>query len=336
MPILPLSPWLVFFISAAIVVAVADRLAKYGDVIAVRTNLGGLLVGTIFLAAATSLPELIAAISAFQAGAPDLAAGNFYGSNMINILLLALVDLVNYRVPLLRRMAITHTLTAVLGMMLMLLSVIFIMAEIDTTIGWIGVDSLVLIGLYFGGVWLVQQENSRVTSGAAPISVAVEDDFPSLNRGLIGFLIAALILVLVVPQLVWASAEIAVITGLGESFVGIALLGVVTSLPELLAALAAVRIGAFDLAVGNLFGSIVFNMLGLGIADFFFTEGRLLGAIDPGFALVGLLGLLLTTMALMANLARIERKILFIEIDAVSIILVYLGGMYLLFVRGLG
>jgi cation:H+ antiporter len=130
MPTLSLSPWLVFLISAAIVVVVADRLAKYGDVIAVRTNLGGLLVGTIFLAAATSLPEFITAISAFRAGAPDLAAGNFFGSNMINILLLALVDLVNHRVPLLRRMAISHTLTAVLGMMMMLLAVI------RRTAGW--------------------------------------------------------------------------------------------------------------------------------------------------------------------------------------------------------
>jgi cation:H+ antiporter len=218
--------------------------------------------------------------------------------------------------------------------MLMLLSVIFIMADIEITIGWVGIDSLVLIALYFGGVWLVQQENSRVVSGARSKNVIVSDDFPSLTRGLIGFLIAALILVLVVPQLVRASSEIAVITGLGDSFVGIALLSLVTSLPELLAALAAVRMGAFDLAVGNIFGSIVFNMLGLGVADFFYTEGRLLGAIDPGFALVGLLGLLLTTMALMANLARIERKVLFIEIDAVAIILVYLGGMYLLFVKG--
>ena len=65
----------VVVVFAAIVVVVADRLAKYGDVIAVRTNLGGLLVGTIFLAAATSLPEFITAISAFRAGAPDLAAG---------------------------------------------------------------------------------------------------------------------------------------------------------------------------------------------------------------------------------------------------------------------
>jgi cation:H+ antiporter len=311
-------------------------MAEYGDIIAVRTNLGGLIVGTIFLAGATSLPELIASISAFSAGVPNLAAGNFFGSNMVNVLLLAVVDLINYQVPLMRRMAINHTLTAVLGMMLMVLAIIFIMSDIDLAIGWVGVDSLILIFLYFAGVWLLQQENRIANGSIKPPAVVVADNFPSLKLGIIGFIATSLVLVLVVPQLVTASTDIAELTGLGNSFVGTALLSVVTSLPELLAALAAVRMGAFDLAVGNLFGSSVFNMLGVGIADFFYLEGRFLGAIDPNFALVGLLSLLLTMMALLANLARIERKMLFIELDAVAIILVYLGGMYLLFLRGLG
>ena len=122
----------------------------------------------------------------------------------------------------------------------------------------------------------------------------------------------------------------------GTGFVGTALLSVVTSLPELVAALAAMRMGAFDMAVGNLFGSSVFNMLALGLADFFYLDGSFLSAIDPIFALVGLLGLLLTNMALLGNLSRIERKILFFEVDALAIVVVYLLGMYLLFVRSVG
>jgi cation:H+ antiporter len=329
-----ISPWIQFLVSAVVVVIVATQLAKYGDIIAVRTNLGGILVGSIFLAAATSLPELIAAISAFRAGLPNLAAGNFFGSTMVNVLLLAVVDLINYQVPLLRRMATMHTLTAVLSMLLMLVAVISIMAEFDFTIGWVGVDSIVLILLYFGGVWLIQQE-SKLTSGVRkPRPIIVEEGFPSLRNGIAGFVAASVILILTVPVLVGASASIAETTGLGDSFVGTTLLSFVTSLPELVAALAAVRIGAFDLAVGNLFGSSVFNMLGLGLADFFYLEGSFLDAIDPSFALVGLIGLLLTTMALIGNLARIERRILFVELDAVAIVLVYLGGLYLLFLGG--
>jgi cation:H+ antiporter len=326
--------WLQFIISAAVVVFAANKLAEYGDVIAVRTKLGGVFVGTILLAGATSLPELIASISAFREGFPNLAAGNFFGSNMVNVVLIALVDLINFQVPLLRRVAVNHALTAALTTVLMLVAVIAILGHVDMAIGWVGVDSLLLIILYFGGVWLIQREGKAQV--ATPITVEPGPEFPSLRRGLIGFGITAVVLVLVVPFLVSASSGIAAITGLGTGFIGTALLSIVTSLPELIAALAAMRMNAFDMAVGNLFGSSVFNMLALGLADFFYTDGRFLEAIDENFVLVGLLGLLLTNMALVGNLARVERKFLFIEIDAIAIIVVYILGMYLLFLRGVG
>ncbi len=325
--------WLQFLLSSAIVVAAAVKLAEYGDVIAVRTKLGGLFVGTIFLAGATSLPELIASVSSFQLGVPNLAAGNFFGSNMINIVLLAIVDLFFYQVPLLRRVAINHALTSALATVLMLVAVISLFADIDLTVGWVGVDSLAIIGLYFAGMWLLQRENSATP---APPSVQPGERFPTLRRGVVGFLAAAAALVVVVPQLVAASTEIAAITGLGTGFVGTALLSLVTSLPELIAVIAAVRLNALDMAVGNLLGSSVFNMLGLATADFFLTSGRFLGAIDTNFVLVGLLAMLLTNMALVGILARVERRIGFIELDSLAILVVYVLGMYLLYTLGIG
>jgi cation:H+ antiporter len=328
--------WIKFLFFAAIVVIAAVKLAEYGDVIAVRTKLGGLFVGTIFLAAATSLPELIASISSFQLGEPNLAAGNFFGSNMVNVVLLALIDLIIFRVPLLRKVAVSHAVTAALTTVLMTVAVFAILSDMNITIGWVGLDSILLIVMYFVGIWLIQRENSGPSASSAPAAVAVAPGFPTLKVGIIGFAIAAGILLMTVPQLVLSSTEIAAITGLGTGFVGLALLSVVTSLPELVAAIAAIRIGAFDMAVGNLFGSSVFNMLALGLSDFFYTDGSFLADIDPAFAMVGLIGIMLTNMALIGNLARVERKILFIELDAVAIIIVYLLGLYFFFVRGIG
>jgi cation:H+ antiporter len=253
---------------------------------------------------------------------------------MVNVVLIALVDLINFQVPLLRRIAVSHALTAALTTVLMLVAIIAILGHVDMAIGWVGLDSLLLIVLYFGGVWLIQREGQAQVATATVIEPGPE--FPSLRRGLIGFGLTAVVLVLIVPFLVNASSGIAAITGLGTGFIGTALLSVVTSLPELIAALAAMRMNAFDMAVGNLFGSSVFNMLALGLADFFYTDGRFLEAIDENFVMVGLLGLLLTNMALVGNLARVERKFLFIEIDSVAIIIVYLLGMYFLFLRGVG
>lgn len=329
-------PWIIFLVTSAVVVYAALKLAEYGDVIAVRTQLGGLFVGTVLLAAATSLPELITAISSFRLGAPDLAAGNFFGSNLVNMFLLALVDLANYRVPLLRSQAITQTLTAALAAALMTVAAIFVLADVDFVIGWVSVESLILIALYFGGVWLVQQEGKLAAGSSAPAAVTPAAGFPTLRRGVVGFAVAAAGLVLVVPAMVQSASEIAVITGLGAGFVGTALLSIVTSLPELLAAWAAVRLGAPEMAVGNLFGSSVFNMLGLGLADFFYVQGSFLNDVSNDFALVALLGLLLTMMALLGNLARIERRVLFVELDAVAIIVGYFLSMVLLYLRGLG
>jgi cation:H+ antiporter len=326
--------WLQFLLSSAVVVATAVKLAEYGDVIAVRTKLGGLFVGTIFLAGATSLPELVASISSFQLGVPNLAAGNFFGSNMVNIVLLAGVDLFFYQVPLLRRVAVNHALTSTLATILMLVATISLFADIDLTIGWVGVDSLVIIGLYFSGMWLIQRENQA--NVLAPAAVEPGAGFPSLTRGVVGFVIAAGILIVAVPFLVSASSEIAALTGLGTGFIGTTLLSLVTSLPELVAVIAAIRLNALDLAVGNLLGSSVFNMLGLATADFFLTSGRFLGAIDANFVLVGLLAMLLTNMALIGILARVERRFWFIELDSLAIVVVYVLGMALLYVRGIG
>jgi cation:H+ antiporter len=328
-------PWILFLVSSAVVVAAATKLSEYSDVIAVRTKLGGLFVGTIFLAAATSLPELIASISSFRTGVPNLAAGNFFGSNMTNIALLAVVDLAYRQIPLLRRVAFTHSLTAALATILMLVAVIAMVADFHLAIGWVGVSSLLIIGLYFAGMWLLQREN-QANSSTTAVVMEPADDFPTLRHGIIGFLISAGILLAAVPLLVQSSTDIAILTGLGTGFVGTTLLSLVTSLPELIAVFAALRLNAFDLAVGNLLGSNVFNMLGLGISDFFLTSGPFLSVIDPAFVLVGLLGILLTNMALVGNLARVQRKFLFFELDSIAILLVYFLGLAALYTRVIG
>jgi cation:H+ antiporter len=328
--------WLIFIASSAVIVAAAIKLAQYGDVIAIRTQLGGMFVGALLLAGATSLPELVTAISSIQQDVPNLAAGNFFGSNMFNMLLLALLDIVGRQARILRRVAFTHALTAALAVSMTGLIVFFMLADIDWQIGWIGIDSAIVVLVYIGGVRLIQLQGQQSGTSIETPAAPVPDGLMSLRRALIGFGAASVVLILVVPHLVSSSAEIAALTGLGTGFVGIVLVAFVTSLPETVAALAAVRLGAFDLAVGNLFGSNVFNMFALALVDGFYASGRFLGAIDPTFALAGLLGLLLTSLGMIGNLARLERRFVFVELDALFLIVMYLAGVYFLYTRGIG
>ncbi|RPJ43343.1 MAG: sodium:calcium antiporter, partial [Chloroflexi bacterium] len=312
-------------------VIAATQLAKYGDIIAIRTRLGGMFIGIILLAGATSLPELLTTISSLSQGVPNLAAGNLLGSNMFNMVMLAVIDLAGQQQRILRKAALKHALSGSLAVMMITMAVFFILARIQIQIGWVGLDSILLMLAYAVAIYLIQQNAGPLP----PAEIEIPEKFPSLRRGILGFLIAAGVLLVITPVLVRSSTAIAEVTGLGTSFVGTTLVAIVTSLPEMVTTLAALKLGADDMAIGNLFGSNMFNMFALGLTDLFFLQGRFLSVIDPSFLLVSIIGLIMTVMALIGNLARIERRLLFLEVDALALILIYAGGLWLLFARGL-
>lgn len=325
--------WVTFFLSAALIVFAAMQLAKYGDVIAVRTRLGGMFIGVLLLAGVTSLPEVLTTISSVYQGVPNLAAGNLLGSNLFNMFLLAILDLLHRKDRILRKAALKHALTGSLTVFLIGLVVFFMLADIKLQIGWVGLDSMIIMLVYIIGVRLIQTNQSHGVSAAVQ-QEDIPEGTPALWKGLLGFGLAAAGLVIVTPWMVESSTEIAEITGLGTTFVGTTLVAIVTSLPELVTTIAAVKLGADDMAIGNLFGSNLFNMFALGLTDVFYLQGRFLDVIDPAFLLVGMLGLLMTGLGLIGNLARLEKRVWFIELDALALMLFYFVGLWLLYSRG--
>ena len=321
----------IFIVSAGFVVLASSQMARYSDVIAIRTGLGRLFIGTVLLAAATSLPEIVTNVASIMQGLPELAAGDLLGSCIFNMLIIALLDILNQRAHVLRRVAMTHTLTAALGIAMLGLAVLFILARMNVGILWIGLDSIILFGVFLTGLYLIRKQGRR--SGTS-IETAPAEAPMSLSKAVISFVVATAILWGAAIFLVSSSKEIAEMTGVGTAFFGASAFALVTSLPELVAALTAARMGAYDLAVGNLFGSSVFNVMALALTDTFYTKGYFLSDISPAFAMVGMVALLLTSMALIGQLARVERRIWFVEVDALLIIIGYALGMYLLFTKG--
>jgi cation:H+ antiporter len=296
--------------------------------------LGGMFIGVVLMAGATSLPEVLTTISAVWQGTPNLAAGNLLGSNMFNMLLLALLDLVHQNERILRKAAVKHALSGSSAALLITMVVFFLLDEFTWQIGWVGVDSILLMLAYLAIVYFIQDEQSAHSK--PELDVILPDKFPTLRAGLIGFGIAAGSLLVLTPWMVDASNRIAEITGLGTTFIGTSLVAIVTSLPELVTTVAAAKLGADDMAIGNLFGSNLFNMFAFGLTDLFYTEGRFFSVVDPDFLLISVLGLLMTVMALVGNLARIKRRLFFIEVDALALVVVYVAAMWLLYTRGLG
>ena len=330
--------WVQFVVSGIVMVATATQLAKYGDVIALRTRLGGMFVGTLLLAGATSLPELLTSINAVDQDAPGLTVGNVFGSNMFNMLLLAVLDVIYWRARFLRRLGIAFALNSGLAVAITGLAMFFILAQIDAQIGWVGVDSLILIGGYVVVTRLLYSSPVATDTGLTDAEPLAED-VPSLRRAAIGFGLVTLVLVVVTPVMVRSSIRIAEETGLGAGFVGISLVAIVTSLPEVVTSIAAARMGAYEMAAGNLFGSNTFNVLTLGITDFFYTDGRFLATVSSEMVLAGIIALLLTHIALLGNLfrqvVRRESRWLVVEVDSVLIALGYVVGIILIYSRGL-
>lgn len=323
--------WFEFSISAILLVIAATKLAEFGDVIALRTGLGRLFIGTILMAGATSLPEFLTILNSFQQGAVNLAAGNMFGSNMFNMFMLALLDISFRDQRILRVIYNRHALSGAAAALLIGLTLTMMLANLDLSIGWVGLDSLLIMLAYVGLVYML-----RKSSGVSALleEEQADESTAPLWVGLIGFGLAAFLLVIVSPWLVESSLAIAEVTGLSNGFIGTTLVGIVTSLPEMMTTIAAARIGAFDLAVGNLFGSNMFNIFAIGVADVFLLDGRFLGMIDPVFLLAGLIGLVMTLLGMIGNIARLERRIWLLEIDGWLLFLCYFAGLYLVYLKG--
>ena len=331
--------WVTFVVAAALIVVAAMQLAKYGDVIAARTKLGGMFIGVLLLAGATSLPELLTSINSINMGSPELSAGNFFGSSAFHMFILAILDVLGRDQRVLRTSQGRHLVSGGFAVFISTLVLFFLVANpilthMTFSIGWVGIDSIIIMLFYVLAIYMIQQsEQDAVSTEMTEEELA---EIPSLKVGLIGFALAAVVLGLVCPFMVRAAEQISEITGLGTSFVGSSLVALVTSLPEMVTSISAISIGAADMALGNLFGSNMFNMFGIGVADIFYSKGRFLSTVDNSFIVVGMMGAMMTAFGLLGNIVKFKRIGKVMDIDSAILTILYIGGMYILFVMSRG
>ena len=329
----------VFLAGAIVIVLAGTRLSRYGDEIAESTGLGRLWIGAVLMSTATSLPEVFTTVSAGWMNAPDLAAGDLFGAGMSNMLTLGLIDLMHRQKRVWQQAALGHTLTATLAMLLTGLAAFFVLQPVQVSHVGVGLGSLTLFILYVLGMRLVFRQEDvdrrRREQAAVVEGIIAKQDIlgrrAQLHRAVIGFSLGALALLVAAPFLAWSAARIAEETGTSATFVGTSLVAITTSLPELVTAVAAVRLGAFDLAVGNLFGSNAFNMAAFLFADLAYRGGGLLGSVSSAHALTALWSILMMNIGLMGIIYRAERRFMLIEPDSLLMIIAYVLGLWLLF-----
>lgn len=330
-----------FFVLASIVATAGTFLARSADQIAEITRLGRLLVGSVLLAGATSLPELSVDLAAVRQGNPDLAVGDLLGSSLMNLLILAMLDL-GHRSggKMLSRVAAGHALSGTLSIALTALAGTALLAAPrlpDWSLLGIGLWPALIVVAYVLGVRMIflDQRLSANVSDDSPSTIgtttpATEVSRASLLRQAGIFTAAALVLLIAGPRLAQSADRLAALSGLGKTFVGTTLVAFCTSLPELVASIAALRMNSLDLVVGNVFGSNAFNMILFAPLDAV-HPGTLLASVSPAHTVTSFAVIVATTVAILGQLYHIENRRRFCEPDALLLLLVLVAAMFLVY-----
>ena len=298
---------LVFLGSAAAVIFFGTRLAVYGDALATLTGWGRLFVGSILIALATSLPELATNISAVQLDPPnpELAVGNVFGANMLNMFTFAAVALAFGGKRFLQRVALQQGYLIVVAALLTGLALIFGATQFGVSAFQIGLSSVILLGVFLAGMYWVYA--TRPASG----DEGSDDPGMTLRRAWVLFLLVSAGVVVAGFFLAWSTDRIADITGVASSTLGILLVSLVTTMPEAASTIAAARIGAMDLGVAGLYGSCAFNITILFYADIFYRGGILGLQTEPAHFVAGgmAIGLMLVGFVLIMFREKIRAAI---------------------------
>jgi cation:H+ antiporter len=325
----PAIPLLALAAVAVLVFLVTARLARHADTIADRTGLGRVWIGTVLLAATTSLPELLTNVNAGLLDEPDIGAGDLLGASLANMLILAMLDLVFARRRILHQVAIDHTLVGLLGILLAAMVGTALVTGGWGRIGHVGLESPAILLVYLGGMAAVYRS---AVIGPVPLDDVPpgEKDQAPLRAAVAGFALGAAGLVLLAPLLVLAADAVSQEAGLTATFVGTLLVGLTTSLPELAATVSAVRIGALDLAAGNVFGSVAFNLLVFVFLDVAYRGGPLVQAISRDHLLTIFALTVCLSLALMAMLSRARRRPGPVLVESVLVVVAYALAAWLL------
>lgn len=314
-----------FIVLAALILYAGIRIARYGDIIAEKTGLGRTWVGSVLLGTTTSLPELSTGISAVTyAKAPDIIMGNVAGACLFNLFLLAILDLFQRPKPLSSVVYQGHVLGAAFGILLAGIAAAPILVAGHVDILWISPYSFLIAGTYLTAIRLgYAHEKRRVQKTFEVLKSEEKYRDITTRKAWIYFLFFALIIVGASIFLPKKAVEIARHTGLGLTVVGTLFVALSTTLPELVVSISATRSGALDLAVGNIFGSNIFNLLILAIGDIFFVQGPLYAFVSPKhiFSLVSIIAM--TAVSVIGLTYRAEKKYSALSLDSIVILLIY-------------
>ncbi len=253
------STVVMFVVGVVALVAGAEAMVRGAARLATRTGLSPIVIGLTVVAFGTSAPELAVSVGAAINGEADLAIGNVVGSNIANVLLvLGLAAVIGGGLVVAQRI-VRVDVPLVVGA-----SVLVMLLSLNNKLGRL--EGLLLIALLIGYlIWTIRSaQRGKVPHIEAEYAVALDHEKVRKISAWadVGYVIAGLVLLVIGAQaLVGAATDIAVDLGVSQLVIGLTVVAVGTSLPEIATSILAAARGERDLAVGNAIGSNLFNLL---------------------------------------------------------------------------
>jgi cation:H+ antiporter len=292
----------------------------------------------VLLATVTSLPELVTGVSAVTvADVPNVAVGDVLGSCVFNLAILIVLDFLHRDESVYTRASQGHILSAAFGILLIGMVGFSLLLEQQgrmSRVAHVAFYTPAIVLLYLLAMCTVFRYQKHEM---ASFFEQRADRYPgvTLRQAVRGYAIAALVVLAAGSGLPFVGGRMAEVMGWHESFVGTLFVAFATSVPELAVTLAALRIGALDMAIGNVLGSNLFDILIIAVDDVFFVRGSILAHVASAHLASVISAMMMTGIVIVGLLYRPRRR-LFRTVGWASLFLlaIYLVNAWVLYQHG--
>lgn len=300
-----------FLFLAGLTVFLSFKLSYYADLLNKTTNISGVFIGGILLAGITSLPEFVTCLSSIFLNNPYLAIGDILGSNFFNIAMMCLFDIL-----FIKTMFYNYTKNKYYIIYLLLIINYFIMylfmgGIFNLELFNIGIPSFIIIITYIIYLKKAQEKDSK------------KEIIKTKEHVLLKFLIVGILMVIVSIFLTLIVNLIADKNpNVASTFIGAILLGITTSMPEVITFIALIKMKSFDLALSDIIGSNLFNLLILAIGDIFLKNKEIYYFVDKESMFLLVFGFILTILSFYQNNRKVvKNKLIYIVPSLIGVLL---------------
>lgn len=333
----PVATLVAGIVGAAMVIGVAGtRIVTVVEQISRKTGLGDSLSGALLIGISTSAAGTVLSVGAAWQGQTDLAISNAVGGIVMQTFFLVIGDLAYRRVNIEHAAAsLENTMQSALLILLLGIALLVSVAPEWTLLG-VSPGSPILLGVYLIGLQAIRKSgedpqwfplHTSQTRDENDRDVVTSEPLPRLFTQFVVLLVMLSGAGLILTEM---TLTLSARTGLSQSLLGVLLTATITSLPELVTTLTAVRRGALNLAVGNIIGGNTFDVLFLAAADVAWQGGSIFHAMVSRHYLVILTGIVMTAVLILGLLGRQKTGPARIGVESVGVTLIFVVFLALL------